>query len=68
MQILSLLALLGQKARLDSNPPWSRKRRKKRRSPRKIKNFEDDYENEEELERFKLTGIRTKTHTLELTR
>jgi hypothetical protein len=43
-------------------------KRKKRKSPRKIKNFEDDYENEEELERFTVTGIRTKHHTLELCR
>ncbi len=45
-----------------------RRKRRKRRSPRKIKNFEDECENEEELERFKATGIRTKQHTVELCR
>ena len=40
---------------------------RKRRSPRKIKNFEtEDYD--EELERLKATGIRTKDHTRDLCR
>ena len=47
--------------------PKPRKIRKKRRSPRKIKNFDaEDYE--EELEKLKTTGIRTKDHTRDLCR
>ena len=47
--------------------PKKIKRRKLRKSPRKIKNFEaDDYE--EGLDKLKTTGIRTKDHTLALSR
>ena len=47
--------------------PKPRKIRRKRRSPRKIKNFDaEDYE--EELEKLKATGIRTKDHTRDLCR
>ena len=42
-------------------------KRRLRRAPRKIKNFETD-EFEEEIERLKMTGIRTKGHTVELCR
>jgi histone-lysine N-methyltransferase SETD2 len=42
------------------------KKRKPRKSPRKIKNYEDDLE--EDLERLKATGIRTKVHTRDLCR
>merc|ERR1712141_652259 len=38
-----------------------------RTTPRKIKNFEKD-EFEEEIERLKMTGLRTKNHTVELCR
>ena len=44
-----------------------RSTRRIRRTPRKIKNFETD-EFEEEIERLKMTGIRTKGHTVELCR
>ena len=44
-----------------------RSTRRIRRTPRKIKNFETD-EFEEEIERLKMTGIRTKSHTVELCR
>ena len=47
--------------------PKKIKRRKLRKSPRKIKNFDaDDYE--EQLDKLKSTGIRTKAHTLDLSR
>ena len=42
-------------------------KRRLRRTPRKIKNFETD-EFEEEIERLKMTGIRTKGHTVDLCR
>ena len=46
--------------------PALKARKKQRKSPRKVKNFEDDYD--EDIERFKTTGIRTKHHTVELCR
>ena len=47
--------------------PRKIRRRKVRKSPRKIKNFDaDDYE--EELEKLRATGIRTKMHTRDLCR
>ncbi|XP_071745910.1 histone-lysine N-methyltransferase SETD2 [Lepeophtheirus salmonis] len=47
--------------------PAPKKRRRRRRSPRKIKNYED-VEDEDEIEKLKSTGIRTKNHTVELSR
>ena len=51
------------------SPPKQRKynKRRLRRTPRKIKNFETD-EFEEDIERLKMTGIRTKSHTVDLCR
>ena len=51
------------------SPPKQRKynRRRLRRTPRKIKNFETD-EFEEDIERLNMTGIRTKSHTVDLCR
>ena len=58
------------------SPSWSQKisppkvrryRRRLRRTPRKIKNFETD-EFEEDIERLRMTGIRTKGHTVDLCR
>ena len=47
--------------------PSNKKPRRKRRSPRKIKNFEaEDYD--EEFEKIRNTGIRTKYHTRDLIR
>ena len=37
--------------------PALKARKKQRKSPRKVKNFEDDYD--EDIERFKTTGIRS---------
>ena len=45
-----------------------RKKRKLRKSPRKIKNFEADDYFEEDLDKLISTGIRTKGHTLDLSR
>ena len=54
------------KKALTNNKP-SKKPRRKRRSPRKIKNFEaEDYD--EEYEKLRNTGIRTKDHTRDLCR
>ena len=47
--------------------PKKIKRRKLRKSPRKIKNF-DAEDHDEQLEKLKATGIRTKDHTLDLSR
>ena len=48
-------------------PIKNKKPRRKRRSPRKIKNFEaEDYD--EEYEKLRNTGIRTKDHTRDLCR
>ena len=47
--------------------PKKMKRKKLRKSPRKIKNFDAD-DHEEKLDKLKSTGIRTKDHTLDLSR
>ena len=47
--------------------PQKRKSKKLRISLHKIKNFDAD-DHEEKLEKLKSTGIRTKDHTLELSR
>lgn len=48
--------------------PKKIRRKLRRKSPRKIKNYEaDDYE-EDLLDKLKSTGVRTKAHTLELCR
>jgi len=47
--------------------PKKMKRKKIRKSPRKIKNFDAD-DHEEKLDKLKSTGIRTKDHTLDLSR
>ncbi|QQP54987.1 Uncharacterized protein FKW44_008011, partial [Caligus rogercresseyi] len=44
-----------------------KKRRRRRRSPRKIKNYEE-IQDEDEIDRLKSSGIRTKNHTVELSR
>lgn len=49
-------------------PPKIRRKYRRRRSPRKIKNFEADDYYEEDLDKLKSTGIRTKDHTLDLCR
>ncbi len=71
MPIVKPLSKEPKKIRVASPLPKARKiktkSKLKRKSPRKIKNFEaDDYE--EDLDKLKSTGIRTKAHTLELCR
>ena len=48
--------------------PKKIKRRKLRKSPRKIKNFEADEYEERLVDKLKATGIRTKDHILNLSR